>query len=53
MPNVKYVPSYVYQVKDKCPEEIHEKIVSVYGNIKNRQNVAKNCHIFSGGRTNV
>jgi len=39
--------------KDKCPAEIHKKIVAVYGNIANWQNETKWCHEYSEGRTDV
>ncbi|GFR33954.1 uncharacterized protein TNCT_111931 [Trichonephila clavata] len=38
--------------KGQRPADIHKEIVSVYGNIMNRQNVTKWCH-FSEGRTDV
>ncbi|GFX04265.1 uncharacterized protein TNCV_3974141 [Trichonephila clavipes] len=37
----------------KRSADIHKKIVSVYGNILNRQNVTKLCRHFSDGRTDV
>ncbi|GBL96299.1 hypothetical protein AVEN_238670-1 [Araneus ventricosus] len=37
--------------KGESPEDIHLQIVSVYGNIRNRQNVTKWCRAFSEGRT--
>ncbi|GFX91705.1 hypothetical protein TNCV_3682911 [Trichonephila clavipes] len=39
----------------KRPADIHKEIVSVYGNIMNRQNVTKWCHHFSeeNGGSNV
>ncbi|CAL1261915.1 unnamed protein product [Larinioides sclopetarius] len=39
--------------KGQRPADIHKEIVSVYGNIMNRQNVMKWCCHFSEGRTNV
>ncbi|GFT43290.1 uncharacterized protein TNCV_2521311 [Trichonephila clavipes] len=39
--------------KGQRPADIHKEIVSVYGNIMNRQNVTKWCHHFSEGRTDV
>ncbi|GFV51446.1 uncharacterized protein TNCV_843861 [Trichonephila clavipes] len=33
--------------KGQRPADIHKEIVSVYGNIMNRQNVTKWCHHFS------
>ncbi|GBN66300.1 hypothetical protein AVEN_169592-1 [Araneus ventricosus] len=39
--------------KGECPADIHRQIVSVYGNIMNRQNVTKLCRPFSEGRTDV
>jgi len=39
--------------KGQRPVDIHKEIVSVYGNIMNRQNVTKWCRHFSEGRTNV
>lgn len=39
--------------KGECPADIHKEIMSVYGNIMNRQNVTKWCCDFSGGRTDV
>jgi predicted aldo/keto reductase-like oxidoreductase len=33
--------------------EIHQQIVSVYGDLMNRQNVAKWCHEFNAGRKGV
>ncbi|GFU14274.1 uncharacterized protein TNCV_3579411 [Trichonephila clavipes] len=39
--------------KGQRPADIHKEIVSVYGNIMNRQNVRKWCRHFSEGRTNV
>ena len=35
------------------PADIHKAIVSVYGTIMNRENVAKWCREFCGGRTDV
>ncbi|GBM20449.1 hypothetical protein AVEN_5540-1 [Araneus ventricosus] len=37
--------------KGECPADIHRQIVSVYGNIMNRQYVTKWCRAFSEGRT--
>jgi transposase len=39
--------------KGEAPAEIHRQIVSVYGDVMNRQNVAKWCHEFNAGGTNV
>ena len=39
--------------KGECPAEIHKKIVAVYGNVMNQQNVMKWCREFSEGRTDV
>ena len=39
--------------KGEHPVEIHKKIVAVYGNVMNWQNVTKWCREFSEGRTNV
>jgi len=39
--------------KGKRPAEIHKKIVAVYGNVMNRQNVTKWCREFSERRTDV
>ncbi|GFV96523.1 histone-lysine N-methyltransferase SETMAR [Trichonephila clavipes] len=39
--------------KGQQPADIHKEIVSVYGNIMNRQNVTKWCRHFSEGRTDV
>ena len=40
--------------KGERPAEIHKKkIVAVYGNVMNRQNVAKWCREISEGRTDV
>ncbi|GBM40536.1 hypothetical protein AVEN_76942-1 [Araneus ventricosus] len=36
--------------KGECPADIHRQLVSVYGNIMNRQNVTKLCRAFSEGR---
>jgi hypothetical protein len=33
--------------------EIHRQIVSAYGDVINRQNVAKWCHELNAGRTDV
>ncbi|GBN31255.1 hypothetical protein AVEN_64284-1 [Araneus ventricosus] len=35
--------------KGECPADIHRQIVSVCGNIMNRQNVTKWCRAFSEG----
>ena len=44
----------ISQRKGERPSEIHkEKIVAVYGNVMNRQNVTKWCREFSKGRTDV
>jgi transposase len=40
-------------VKGEAPAEIHRQIVSVYGDVMNRQNVAKWCREFNAGRTGV
>ena len=39
--------------KGERPAEIHKKIVAIYGNVINRQNVTKWCREFSEGRTDV
>jgi hypothetical protein len=39
--------------KGKRPAEIHKKIVAVYGNVMNQQNVMNWCHEFSEGKTDV
>jgi transposase len=39
--------------KGEAPAEIHRQIVSVYGDVMNRQNVAKWCPEFNAGRTDV
>ncbi|GFR27778.1 HTH_48 domain-containing protein [Trichonephila clavata] len=39
--------------KGQRPADIHKEIVSVYGNIMNRQNATKWCRHFSEGRTDV
>ena len=39
--------------KGERPAEIHRQIVTVYGDVMNRQNVAKWCREFSEGRTDV
>jgi hypothetical protein len=39
--------------KSERPVEIHKKIVAVYGNVMNRQNVTKWCREFSEGRTDI
>ena len=39
--------------KGDAPAEVHCQIVSVYGNDMNRQNVAKWCHEFNTGRTDI
>ncbi|GBL89859.1 hypothetical protein AVEN_179628-1 [Araneus ventricosus] len=39
--------------KGECPADIHRQIVSVYGNIMNRQSVAKLCRAFSEGGTDI
>ena len=43
----------ISQRKCERPAEIHKQIVSVYGNVMNRQNVTKWCREFSEGRTDV
>jgi hypothetical protein len=40
-------------VKGEAPAEIHRQIVSVYGDVMNRQNVANWCHEFTAGRTDI
>jgi hypothetical protein len=40
-------------VKGEAPAEIHHQIVSVYGDVMNRQNVVKWCREFNAGRTDV
>jgi hypothetical protein len=39
--------------KGEHPAEIHKRIVAVYGNVMNRQNVRKWCREFSEGMTDV
>jgi 2-succinyl-5-enolpyruvyl-6-hydroxy-3-cyclohexene-1-carboxylate synthase len=39
--------------KGERPAEIHKQIVSVYGDVMNRQNVTKWCREFSEGRAYV
>jgi histone-lysine N-methyltransferase SETMAR len=39
--------------KGEAPAEIHRQIISVYGDVMNRQNVAKWCPEFNAGRTDV
>jgi len=39
--------------KGERPAEIHKQIISVYGNVMNRQNVTKWCREFSEGRTDI
>jgi hypothetical protein len=39
--------------KVECSVEMHKQIVSVYGDVMNRQNVTKWCHEFFEGRTDV
>jgi len=39
--------------KGERPAEIHKQIVSVYGNVMNRQNVTKGCREFFEGRTDI
>jgi hypothetical protein len=39
--------------KVERPAQIHKQIVSVYGNVMNRQNVTKWWREFSEGRTDV
>ncbi|GFW03770.1 uncharacterized protein TNCV_2538811 [Trichonephila clavipes] len=59
MSRVRILPNVVRSVKrflhgkGQRPADIHKKIVYVYGNIINRQNVTKWCHHFSEGRTDV
>jgi transposase len=40
-------------MKGEAPATIHRQIVSVYGDVMNRQNVAKWCHEFNARRTDV
>jgi len=35
--------------KGERPAEIHKQIVAVCGNVMNRQDVTKWCHVFSEG----
>ena len=42
-----------FNAKGERSAEIHKKIVAVYGNVMNRQNVTKWCREFSEGRTDV
>jgi hypothetical protein len=39
--------------KGERPTEIHKQIVSICGNVMNRQNVTKWCREFSEGRIDV
>ena len=39
--------------KGERPAELHKQIVTVYGNVMNRQNVTKWCRESSEGRTDV
>lgn len=39
--------------KGEAPAEIHCQIVSVYGDVMNRQKVAKQCHECNAGKTDV
>lgn len=54
-PTICEVHSFIrfLKVKAECSADIHIEIVSIYGNIMNRQNVPKWCHAFSGSRTDV
>jgi hypothetical protein len=50
------VRSLIRFLNAKCerPAEIHKKkVVAVYGNVMNQQNVTKWCREFSEGRTDV
>ena len=49
------VRSVIRFLNAKCerPAEIHKQIVAVYGNVMNRQNVAKWYREFSEDRTDV
>jgi len=39
--------------KGEAPGEIHCRIFSVYGDVMNSQKVAKWCHEFNAGKTDV
>jgi hypothetical protein len=39
--------------KGERPADIHKQVVAVYGDVMNRQNVAKWCHEFSKGGSDV
>jgi hypothetical protein len=39
--------------KGEAAAEVHCRIVSVFGDDKNRQNVAKWCHEFNAGGTDI
>jgi iron-sulfur cluster repair protein YtfE (RIC family) len=39
--------------KGEAPAEIHRQIVSVYGDVMNKQQMAKWCRVFNAGRTDV
>jgi len=41
------------KAKGERPAKIHKRIVAVYGNVMNRQNVTNWCREFSEGRTDV
>ncbi|GFS71527.1 uncharacterized protein TNCV_5052111 [Trichonephila clavipes] len=52
LPNARSIIGFLHS-KGQRPADIHKEIVSVYGNIMNRQNVMKWCRHFSEGKTDV
>jgi hypothetical protein len=52
-PSVKCVVIRFLNAKGEAPAEIHRQVVRVYGDVMNRQNVAKWCREFNTGRTEV
>lgn len=44
---------YFWHAKWECPADIHKEIVSIYGNIRNWQNLMKLCNAFSGYRIDI
>ena len=57
IPNsAKYEVRSVIQIlnaKGEAPAEIRPWFISVYGDVMKRRNVAKWCHEFNAGRTDV
>jgi hypothetical protein len=47
------VHSVIRFLNKEAPAEVHCQIVCVYGDDMNRQNVAKWCHEFNTGRTDI